>query len=405
MRLGIVAFSGMYPINIGGPGNVAYFLAREFGKLGHEITLFVRGKDQEEMLAFERMKEFSDLKSVSVIPIEIDYRFRTLANPLLLSSKVIEASLKLHERDFDIILYNSPPIDIAAFFPTVCRLKGIKQTIIFHGLFHSHGLLYNNIPGRLLIRFQRRHFNAAFTPGDFPEDAPLPCGFERGQVTVIPNGIPLEEIETSSPADLDGYPRILHTGVLTKRKRVDTLIKATSRIIGNHPDIRLYLVGDGPERERLERLSQSLDVEDHVVFVGFLKDTRDVFRYYKSCQAFVMPSHKEAFGITLAEAMACGVPVIASDIHGAPRMLLKHGENGFLFPVGDWKTLSEQLLELLEKEDLRTRFVKRNLHLVREHLTWETIALKYMTVFNDLLNGNRESSGDLPREFNPVGHP
>lgn len=385
MRVGIVAFSGIYPIHIGGPGNVAYFLAKEFGRMNCETTLFVRAKNRKEILAFKNMPEFNQLENVDVIPIMLDYRSRTLLNPFVILAKIVEASLKLHQEDFDIVFHNSPPIDIGVLFPLLCRVSNSKQVILIHGLFHSLGMLHRNPLGRFLIRIYRRLFDGIIVPGELPEGDRLPCGFKRDQVLVIPNGIPLEEIEEAHPIDLEGHPRIVHTGVLSRRKGIDTLMKAVSQLVEIYPDIRLYLVGDGPERENLADLSRLLGIENHVKFVGFVSDTRDVFRYYKSCDVFVMPSHKESFGITLAEAMACRTSIVASDIDGAPRMLVRNGINGFLFPAGDWKTLSRRLNELLADKALQERFAEFNYSMIREQFTWEIIASRYVSVFEDLL--------------------
>lgn len=386
MRVAVVAYSGIYPIHIGGPGNVGYFLAKEFGRLGHPTTLFVRGRNREEISILETAEE-SRLENVKVVPIQLDYGSGSLLNPFLLFRKLVESCMELSSADFDAVLYNSPPIDIAVLFPLVCKIRGSKQAIILHGLLHSHGLLYHNFLGRFIIRFHKRWFDSVVTPGGFTKRRSLPCGFNNDEIAVIPNGIPLEEIEKASPIDLEGSPRIIHAGVLSRRKGIETLLRSIPQIAETYPETRLYLVGDGPERASLEHLSDTLGIRDRTEFVGFLSDTKEVFDYYKSCDVFVMTSHKEAFGITLLEAMACNIPVIATNIEGAPRMLVRNGNNGFLFPVGDHEALSGAVLKVLGSKTLRELFVKRNNQLVRSEFSWESIASRYIEMFKNLTLG------------------
>jgi glycosyltransferase involved in cell wall biosynthesis len=124
---------------------------------------------------------------------------------------------------------------------------------------------------------------------------------------------------------------LLYVGRLVGEKRVDVLIEALRRLSTKRSDIGLVIVGDGPERERLERLAQAMP---YVYFAGF-QDQSDLPKYYGVADIFVLPSEWEPWGLVVNEAMASGLPVIATRKVGAARDLIIEGENGYLVPEND----------------------------------------------------------------------
>jgi glycosyltransferase involved in cell wall biosynthesis len=148
---------------------------------------------------------------------------------------------------------------------------------------------------------------------------------------------------------------LLYVGRLVRFKRVDVLIEALRRLSTKRSDIGLVVVGDGPEREQLKRLAQGMP---HVYFAGF-QDQSDLPKYYGVADVFVLPSQCEPWGLVVNEAMASGLPVIATRKVGAARDLIVEGENGYLVPENDPAALasaidracdSEQHLLLLEEK-------------------------------------------------------
>jgi glycosyltransferase involved in cell wall biosynthesis len=134
----------------------------------------------------------------------------------------------------------------------------------------------------------------------------------------------------------------LYVGRLVPVKRVDVLIEAVRLASANGPDIGLLVVGDGTERKRLEE--QACDLPQ-VHFVGF-KEWRDLPRYYGIADLFVLPSDVEPWGLVINEAMASGLPAVATRIAGAARDLIVEGQNGFLVPAGDAATLASILKQV-----------------------------------------------------------
>lgn len=126
--------------------------------------------------------------------------------------------------------------------------------------------------------------------------------------------------------------QFLNIGLLTEKKGQADLIRAFARQFIGNEDVQLRIGGDGPVRSKLERLTADLGINDRVIFLGML--SRDeVRKEMQACDAFVLSSHYETFGIVLVEALACGKPVVATRC-GGPECIV-HADNGLLIPVHD----------------------------------------------------------------------
>jgi glycosyltransferase involved in cell wall biosynthesis len=144
-----------------------------------------------------------------------------------------------------------------------------------------------------------------------------------------------------------GRPVILYASKLQRRKRPGDLLEAYVRLSPDgvqEPFPYLIFVGDGEERSRLEQRVRELGWRS-VRFLGF-KSQNELPRYYDLCDVFVLPSEREPWGLVVNEVMNAGKPVIVSDQVGCGPDLVRHGENGFVIPVGDVDALARRLREL-----------------------------------------------------------
>ncbi|HEX7812273.1 MAG TPA: glycosyltransferase family 4 protein [Burkholderiales bacterium] len=172
---------------------------------------------------------------------------------------------------------------------------------------------------------------------------------------VIYNGVDTEEFrDRSMPEAREGLRRELgfHPGDyvigisarLTPEKNILQMVDALSRLRARGIAARVLLVGDGSMREAIEARARSLQVERHVVITGFQQDVRP---YIAVCDAMALCSHTEAFSLAAIESMAMGKPFVHSLVGGAAEMI-RPGENGFLFPVGDTAALVDRLARLAD---------------------------------------------------------
>ncbi len=123
---------------------------------------------------------------------------------------------------------------------------------------------------------------------------------------------------------------------MLNNKNVDILIKSIQLIKEKIPKIKCLIIGDGPEKKKLEALTQKLNLEKNIKFLGFLENDGDVYALMKSSKVFVLPSTREGFGIVVTEANACGIPVITIDHKdNAARDLIEEGKNGFVCQLNE----------------------------------------------------------------------
>lgn len=168
------------------------------------------------------------------------------------------------------------------------------------------------------------------------------CRATAPKLTIVDNGISVEEFEMASPAELQdqtlpGLTRLLFVARMYAQKDHATLLRAMSKV----PNAQLVLVGDGPLRPQLQQMAQALGIAERVAFLGH---RTDVARVLKACDIYVHPTNSDGFGIAACEAMAAGLPVIASDVPGLAQVVKGAG---ILFPVGDDATLAREIQGLL----------------------------------------------------------
>lgn len=178
------------------------------------------------------------------------------------------------------------------------------------------------------------------------------------KIRVIHNPINSERISemsgtpASHPFFNDGVPVITAVGRLVDQKGFDVLMEAFQLVV-SRIDARLIILGEGPEREKLQKLMGDYGLDGKVSLAGFQGNP---FNFVARSDVFVLSSRYEGLPMALLEAMACGVPVIAADCRSGPAEILDGGRCGRLVPVGDVKAFAAAIAELLRDENLRTKF-------------------------------------------------
>jgi glycosyltransferase involved in cell wall biosynthesis len=148
--------------------------------------------------------------------------------------------------------------------------------------------------------------------------------------------------------------RLICVGRLSPEKGQPGLLQALAVVAKEVPQLSLILVGDGPDRRQLERLARELSVTSHVTFAGRLSE-QDTLKEIAASDILVLPSFMEGLPIVLMEAMALGVPVIASRVAGIPE-LVEDSRTGLLFTPSDWDELAECIQKLVSNADMRREF-------------------------------------------------
>lgn len=204
-----------------------------------------------------------------------------------------------------------------------------------------------------------------------------------GKATVIPNGINLEKIVTARAASKskilldDSRPVILSIGRLQPQKDHAAALRAITKI----PDAQLVIVGVGEMRQQLEQLAFSLGITERVHFLGRRLDVPELI---KMADIYVQSSNFEGFGIAALEAMAGGLPVIASDVPGLNHVV--EGA-GILFPPGDADALAEAISSLLSSQELRSKLSQAGMEKAKEFSIEKTAEL-YIELYQRYVNNS-----------------
>lgn len=177
-------------------------------------------------------------------------------------------------------------------------------------------------------------------------------GVAASRLAVVLNGTigspRLPSLERVVPASL-GHPAIVTVAGMNARKGIDELIDAFARLAHRHPTAQLHLVGDGPERARLEMVARASGVGERIHFAGFQRDPQP---WLRAADVFVLASRRESFPIVLGEARAAGCAIVATSVDGVPEAL-DEGRAGMLVPPRDAGALATAIERLLSDDALR----------------------------------------------------
>jgi glycosyltransferase involved in cell wall biosynthesis len=179
---------------------------------------------------------------------------------------------------------------------------------------------------RRLMQWTARRANASIGVCRALVDVLISWGIDPGRLHVFRNGVDLERFrpvpqpEARAALGLTGSPLLLSVGYLIERKGQHLLIEALAQLRARLPGAHLVLVGDGPERARLEALAARLGVLEQVNFVGAVSNAA-LYQWYSAADVFLLASSREGWANVLLEAMACGTPVVATDIWGTPEVV------------------------------------------------------------------------------------
>ncbi len=208
------------------------------------------------------------------------------------------------------------------------------------------------------------------------------------KIRVIPNGVNPDNINNgleSGSTDPLGRKVIVFLGRLVVEKGVHVLISALPSIMKAVGPVTLQVAGKGPYQQELEEIAYNIGVAGHVEFLGFVDDPGRN-RLLHGATAAVFPSLYEPFGIVALEAMAAGVPVVASDTGGLSDVI-EHGVDGYLSPPGDIHMLAHYVSEIISNPELARHFVKRAQRNIMVKFSWEKIAASTRDVYTELIQG------------------
>lgn len=261
------------------------------------------------------------------------------------------------------IVHTHSPFTMGFFGWRVARLQKIPRVSTFHTLLSEYVGYVSRLGKSILERvtwrycrmFYNRH-NKLIAPSDALKKILVKHKIGK-QIEIIPTGIdtnffrPLDKAKARKKLGLENGKIFLCLGRLGHEKNVDVVIRAFEDI-----NAKLIIAGRGPAEKKLKRLTRNLGLQKKVSFKGFVPDKLKP-TYYSAADASVIASESETQGIVVAEAMACGTPVVVANSLALPEMV-KDGKNGYLFEPGNAYELSEILSTFNPTKRMRTNALK-----------------------------------------------
>lgn len=372
----VLIISHEYPPFYGGGAYITYHLINQLSKKNIEIHLLTKGRayDKNKNIKFYLIKP---LFEKSKFQGEIIPTLYFIIKGILLARQIIKK-----EKPNIINAHFSFPAGIVG-----CLAKDEKSKFIISAMGAD---IYDNtrklVPSQnfVLKKINQCVLNKAskiiVLSSDIKEKIRNIYKYE-GDIRIIPPGIASIEFPKKNKKDF-GFNEddfiLITIGRLVKRKRIPDLLFALENIDNK---IKLIVIGDGPEKNKIMNLIERLDLKDRVFIKGYISE-EEKFQLLSISDIFVMVSEYEAFGIAYLEAMTVGLPVIATNA-GGPRDFIEEGKNGFIIPVGDIRALRTCIISLLNDKNKRIYISNYNKEYIKNNYTIEKFAEKYMEIFNE----------------------
>ncbi len=374
MKIGLVSpYDWSYP---GGVRDHVLHLANEFIAMGHEVRIMAPASGPRRKLL-----EKPILKMGGTTPIPIN---GSIARIMLDPSIALRVRRVLQREHFDIIHVHEPLVP--GLSQTVLRCSNTVTVGTFHAssypsIYSTSNLayastypflrpLFRRLSGCIAVSTAALQFVSRYFPADY---------------RVIPNGVNLDRFsEKVAPLSqfMDGKQNILFVGRFEKRKGAKYLLRAIPQIRERFPHTRFIFVGEGRLRRGFQKFVERHDWQD-VVFTGYVSDS-ELPRYFASAHIFCSPATGgESQGIVLLEAMASGVPIVASNISGYATVV-SHGIDGLLTTPRNSEELALAIGHLLGHEPLRQRFINAGLNKARDY-AWPHVAESIIEFYYELL--------------------
>lgn len=376
----ILVLTDYFPPHVGGGvEKVVFEVSRRLVRMGVDITVIT--------LNTAMAKSFEILEGIKV------YRCR----PISLTETTgvqLTASPSLPLKIMEICKSEKPDVIHANnrfFFTTVCGvlLKKIMGKPLVTTLHLGPMLLDRRFLNFLINVYEKtvskwiiRSSDRIVAVSNAVMKHALSLGASSSKVKVIPNGVDTEEFKPKREFKKAGIKKIIFVGRLFPNKGVQYLVKAAPMVLAKHHRVEFIIVGRGPMEAELRNMIRRLNVEHAFKFLGIVPSVPEVM---SQCDIFVRPSLTEGMPLTVLEAMACGLPVIASKIPGSSEVV-KDGETGILVEVGNSEQLSNAIIRLLEDEDYAERIRARAYEFVKNHYGWDRVAEEYLKTYSDVLN-------------------
>jgi len=367
-----------YPF-VGGSEIALFEVARRLARRGHDIHVITS--------PLPNTAPFEEVEGIKIhrIKMPVSTLRKATGRPMFLFLSAVALNNLLKNGNFDLVHDNISPNP--SFGPSIAHKFGIPCTATVYDIPKWRGIGYSFWVS-LINTYQINWFLKSMSYDGFIAVSgytkrELIKLVKRKNIDVIYNGANIEEIDKVKVSKKFKRPTVIYVGRFSLNKRVDWLLLSINELVNKIPNIQLLIVGDGPKnfKEPVIELWKELKLQKHVKFLGE-KVGRKKIELIKKSHLLVLPTTTEGSPLVIAEAMACKVPVVASNVGGISEMITN---SGYLVNGGDVKGFSNRIEKILTNDSLRRRLGEVGRKIADEKFDWNKIADKYEDFFNKIL--------------------
>jgi glycosyltransferase involved in cell wall biosynthesis len=391
MKIGVI--TSVYPEFKGDPhGIFVHRLMREIYRQGHEVYVLApfSGAKTDYILDGVKVKKFNYFYPkrfqrlcgrsgmIDNVKEGIFVKIQFLSFILF---NVINTNKKL--RDMDVIHVQWPiPNGLGGLFSKY--FHGIPYINTIHG---EEVYLSKKYHTTFILKILVKNSFKTITNSSETLKVSLENGLKKTKLEIIPFGVDTNIFKPNNVSKEKKIIQILSIGYLIERKGFEYLIKSVREVLKIYDNVKLKIVGTGPLENQIKNQIKELKLAGNIELVGNVSD-EELLDLYNSSDIFVLPSivdsqgNTEGLGVVLLEAMACKLPVIASNIGGIPD-IVHDNVNGILVPQKDVFELSKAINKMINSEEFRKSMAINGYDMVKVHFSWEQIAKDYIEIYKE----------------------
>lgn len=372
-----------FPPEIGGLGQYVWNLSKHLTKKGIEvavITLPTGRQLHQKGLGNFPVYRVSALRipPFDPIPLNIFGLFLTLVKT----------------QNFNLMHLHGHFPFLSFFGASFARFLNIPYVITHHGeglpltlISKIHGCFKSNLIAKHVLKGAKRIISVNSYE---VKTLTRKYGISKEKIIVIPNGVDTSRFNTSPtsnqvfPSEWQNKKVVLSGGVLARWKGFEYLIHAMKFVVNHYEDVQLVITGDGPERSRLQDLVASLEMKNHVKFLGRV-ETDLIPSFHRLSYMYVLPSIYDVCPTSILEAMASEKPVVVTSLGGQKELVIDN-VNGIVVPSANAESLSKAILTLLSSERMALKMGKEGRKMVEEKFAWDKVGEKIVQVYKNVLS-------------------
>ena len=310
-----------------------------------------------------------------------DFRILAILQTIYKQNKALR---KIHNNNYDIIHIHNMYVDGISLF----GIKGkFKRILTNHssGFIRRHkSIIHNNIFKKMFSEY-----DSVISPSIEIQEMSKTFIHEN-KSHFIPNGVSIDKykpgralLSKNIEDNIGGKLVIFTSRRLVEKNGILYLLKSIPILLKTNNNFIVLIAGDGPEKERYKAFINANSLENSIFLLGNIQND-EIVNYYNRSDIFVLPSLMEATSISCLEAMACGLPIIGTNVGGIP-FLVKNNINGFIINPANEFEIARYLHILIHDIEMRKAFAKKSIEIVKENFTWDNIAQKTIDLYKSIL--------------------